>query len=599
MTDQDLQQLIEQVRQGALPRRSFIERMLGLGLSLPMAGTLLLNAGVVNAQTPAQGTFKYKPTKRGGGGPLRVLLWQGPTLLNPHFATGTKDEEGCAIFYESLARWDTDGNLEAVLAAEIPSRENGGLPADLKSAIWKLKKGVTWHDGQPFTADDVVFNWQFAIDAAAAAVTVGSYTEVQRVEKIDSHTVRVVFKEPSPFWPGLYSSVQLVPKHLFEKFMGAKARDNPVNLKPVGTGPFKFVDFKPGDMVRGDINTNYHVANKPHFDSVELKGGGDAVSAARAVLQTGEYDYAWNLLVEDEVLKRMENGGKGRVVIAPSGSTEAIYLNYADPNTEVDGEKAAPGTRHPFFQDAAVRQAMALLIDRQGVQDYIYGRAGGGTPNFINNPVRFRSGNLKFEYSLEKANALLDGAGYKRGSDGVREKNGKKMRFLFQTSTNASRQKTQAIIKQACQKAGIELELKTVVASVYFSSDVANPDTYGKFYADVQMYNVAQGRPEPTRHLQRFVSWEIASKANKWLGVNLVRWKNDEYDRLYKLADGELDPVKRAAQMIQMNDLVCREGYVIPLLYRPAVSGLANKVQAPLSGWSVDMSSLRDWYRDA
>jgi len=599
MTDQDLQQLIEQVRQGALPRRSFIERMLGLGLSLPMAGTLLLNAGVVNAQTPAQGTFKYKPTKRGGGGPLRVLLWQGPTLLNPHFATGTKDEEGCAIFYESLARWDTDGNLEAVLAAEIPSRENGGLPADLKSAIWKLKKGVTWHDGQPFTADDVVFNWQFAIDAAAAAVTVGSYTEVQRVEKIDSHTVRVVFKEPSPFWPGLYSSVQLVPKHLFEKFMGAKARDNPVNLKPVGTGPFKFVDFKPGDMVRGDINTNYHVANKPHFDSVELKGGGDAVSAARAVLQTGEYDYAWNLLVEDEVLKRMENGGKGRVVIAPSGSTEAIYLNYADPNTEVDGEKAAPGTRHPFFQDAAVRQAMALLIDRQGVQDYIYGRAGVATPNFINNPVRFRSGNLKFEYSLEKANALLDGAGYKRGSDGVREKNGKKMRFLFQTSTNASRQKTQAIIKQACQKAGIELELKTVVASVYFSSDVANPDTYGKFYADVQMYNVAQGRPEPTRHLQRFVSWEIASKANKWLGVNLVRWKNDEYDRLYKLADGELDPVKRAAQMIQMNDLVCREGYVIPLLYRPAVSGLANKVQAPLSGWSVDMSSLRDWYRDA
>jgi peptide/nickel transport system substrate-binding protein len=569
--------------------------MLGLGLSLPMAGTLLLNAGVVNAQT----TFKYKPTKRGGGGPLRLLLWQGPTLLNPHFATGTKDEEGCAIFYEPLARWDTDGNLEPVLAAEIPSRENGGLPADLKSAVWKLKKGVTWHDGQPFTADDVVFNWQFATDPAAAAVTVGSYQEVLRVEKIDSHTVRIVFKEPSPFWPGLYSSVQMVPKHLFSAYMGAKSRENPVNLKPVGTGPFKFVDFKPGDMVRGDINANYHVANKPHFDTLELKGGGDAVSAARAVLQTGEYDFAWNLLVEDDVLKRMENGGKGRVHISPSGSTEAIYLNYADPNTEVDGERSAPGTRHPFFQDAAVRQAMALLIDRQGVQDFIYGRAGVATPNFINNPLRFRSGNLKFEHSVEKANALLDAAGYVRGKDGIREKNGKKMKFLFQTSTNASRQKTQAIVKQACQKAGIELELKSVVASVFFSSDVANPDTYGKFYADIQMYNVAQGRPDPTRHLQRFVSWEISSKANKWLGVNLVRWKNDAYDALYKQADGELDPVKRAAQMIQMNDIVCREGYVIPLLYRPSVSGLGNKIHAPLSGWSVDLSSLRDWYRDA
>jgi peptide/nickel transport system substrate-binding protein len=595
MQPQELQDLIDQVRTGALPRRGFIERMLALGLSVPMAGTLLMNAGVAQAQA----TFSYKPTKRGGGGPLRLLLWQGPTLLNPHFATGTKDEEGCNIFYESLARWDADGNLQPVLAAEIPSRENGSLPADGKSVVWKLKKGVNWHDGQPFTADDVLFNWQYAIDPAAAAVTVGSYLDVLRIEKIDSHTVRVVFKEPSPFWPGIYSTVQMIPKHLFAAYGGTKSRDAPANLKPVGTGPYKFVDFKPGDLVRGTINTDYHVANKPHFDTVELKGGGDAVSAARAVLQTGEYDFAWNLLVEDEVLKRMENGGKGRVVFAASGSTEAIYLNYADPGTEVDGERSAPGTRHPFFQDTALRQAMGLLIDRQGVQDYIYGRAGVATPNFVNNPQRFRGNSLKFEFNVDKANALLDGAGYKRGSDGVREKNGKKLRFLFQTSTNASRQKTQAIVKQACQKAGIELELKTISASVFFSSDVGNPDTYGKFYADIQMYNVAQGRPDPARHLQRFVSWEISSKANKWLGVNLLRWKNDEYDKLYREADGELDPVKRAAQCIRMNDIVCRDGYLIPLLYRPSVSGLANKLQAPLSGWALDLSSLRDWYRDA
>ena len=105
----------------------------------------------------------------------------------------------------------------------------------------------------------------------------------------------------------------LIPKHLFADYSGAKSRDAPTNLKPVGTGPYKFVDFKPGDMVRGEINSSYHMPNRPYFDSIEIKGGGDAISAARAVLQTGEYDFAWNLQVEDEILQRLEKGGKGKV----------------------------------------------------------------------------------------------------------------------------------------------------------------------------------------------------------------------------------------------------------------------------------------------
>jgi peptide/nickel transport system substrate-binding protein len=595
-TEHQLRAAIELVREGRLPRRDFLARMGTLGVAAPMASLLLLDAGI--AQTPASA---YKPTKRGGGGVLRCLFWQGPTLLNPHFATGTKDEEGSRVFHEPLAYWDADANLIPVLAAELPSRENGGLSADGKSVVWKLKRGVTWHDGAPFTADDVLFNWQFATDDATAAVTGGNYEGV-KVEKIDSHTVRFVFAKPAPFWPGGYSTQQLIPRHVYAAYLGAKSREAPGNLKPVGTGPYKFVDFKPGDMLRGELNPSYHLPNRPYFDRIELKGGGDATSAARAVLQTGEYDHAWNLLVEDEVLKRLETGGKGRVVFAPGGSTEAVYLNCTDPNTEVEGERAHVSTRHFAFSDAAVRQALALLIDRQGIQDFIFGRAGTATANFVNNPVRFRSPNRKFEFSVDKANALLDGAGWKRsggGADGLREKNGRKLKFLFQTSINGPRQKVQAIIKQNCAKAGIELELKTVVASVYFSSDVANPDTYGKFYADMQMYNVAQGRPDPERHLQRFASWEISAKANKWLGVNLLRWKNDEYDKAYRAAELELDPVKRAALCIRMNDIVCGEGHVIPLLARPAVAGVANKLVAAISGWSVDMAGLSEWYREA
>jgi peptide/nickel transport system substrate-binding protein len=329
-----------------------------------------------------------------------------------------------------------------------------------------------------------------------------------------------------------------------------------------------------------------------------MKGGGDAVSAARAVLQTGEYDFAWNLQVEDEILKRLEAGGKGRVDFAPGGSTEAIHLNYTDPNTEVDGERASAKTRHPLLQDAAVRQALALLVDRKGVQDFIYGRGGVATANWINNPKPYRSPNMKFEFNVDKANALLDGAGWKKGGDGIREKGGKKLKFVFQTSINAPRQKVQQLVKQACQKAGIDIELKQVVGSVFFSTDVANNDTYGKFYADLQMYQVTQGRPDPQRHLQRFVSWEISSKANKWTSLNLGRWHADEFDQTFKAAEFELDAVKRAALLIKLNDLVCSDGYVIPLLFRPAVAGLAKNLVAPLSGWDNDMASIHEWYRE-
>ena len=197
MTEKQLRQLVEQVRCGSLPRRHFIERMVGLGLSVPMAGLMLMEARVAQAQA----AFTYKPTRRGGGGMLKLLQSDAPTLLNPHFATGVKDNFASRIFYEPLAQWDADANLEPVLAAEIPSRENGGLAADGRSVVWRLKKGVTWHDGQPFTADDVVFNWQYAIDPAAATITAGAYENL-KLEKIDAHTVRVVFAKPTPFWPG-------------------------------------------------------------------------------------------------------------------------------------------------------------------------------------------------------------------------------------------------------------------------------------------------------------------------------------------------------------------------------------------------------------
>jgi peptide/nickel transport system substrate-binding protein len=594
MDENDIRGLVAGVKQGTLSRRSFIRTLATVGITAPIASQILL----WNDVAMADATLAYKPTKAGGGGPLKLLVWQAPTLLNPHFAVGTKDQVASRIFFEPLAGWDKEGNLVPCLAAEVPTRENGGLAADGTSVTWKLKQGVTWHDGKPFTADDVVFTWSYASDLATAAYTTGSYKDIT-VEKIDDHTVKVIFKDPTPFWadPFVGSVGQILPKHHFGNYAGAKSRDAPGNLKPVGTGPYRFVDFKPGDLIKAERNPDYHVRNQPHFDTLEVKGGGDAVSAARAVLQTGEYDFAWNLLVEDEVLKRMETSGKGRIDVQPSGNVEFMILNTTDPWTEIDGERSSARSKHPSLSDPAVRKAINLLIDRDSIQKYIYGRGGTATASFVNEPNRFKSKKLTYEFNVDKASRILDEAGWKMGADGIREKDGKKLKYVFQTSTNAPRQKTQSIIKQACQKAGIELELKSVTASVFFSSDVGNPDTYTKFYCDMEMYATTQPQPDPERFLNQCVSWEIATKDNKWLGRNVSRWSDPEADKAYKAAQKELDPAKRTALLIKVNDIFCEANILVPLLSRANVSGCLNNLMADLSGWDVTTWNLGSWYR--
>ena len=597
MDERHLRELITSVKAGRLSRRAFVQVMAAVGLTAPFAAQLLTSGGVARAAEPK---LVYKPTKRGGGGTLKTLWWQGSTLLNPYFAVGTKDQDGSRIFYEPLASWDPDGNLAPVLATEVPSLQNGGLSKDGKTVTWKLKKGVQWHDGKPFTADDVVFNWEYAADPATAAWTIATYKDI-KAEKVDSHTVRVTFPKPTPFWADAFVGVRgmIIPKHVFEPFKGGKSREAPANLRPVGTGPYRYVDFKPGDIVKGELNPTYHLPNRPYFDTIEMKGGGDAVSAARAVLQTGEYDYAWNLQVEDEILKRLEQGGRGKVDIVAGGDIEHIQCNFTDPWKEVDGERSSLKTKHPFLSDPAVRQALGLLVDRSSVQEQIYGRTGISTANFLNAPERFRSKTTKWEFSVDKANQILDAAGWKRGSDGIREKGGVKLKMVYQSSTNASRQKTQAIVKQAAAKAGIEMEIKSVVASVYFSSDAANLDTYPHFSTDIQMYTTTMTQPDPELFMIQFASWEAASKDNKWQGRNITRWKNEEYDKLYRASEGELDVVKRAALYVKMNELVIQNGVVIPVVWRPRVRAIASKLRLEQSGWDSDFWNLSHWYREA
>ena len=593
MDEHGIRECLGDVSAGRLSRRGFVRAMVGLGLTTPLASELLASAGVAEAQARSGVT----PAKRGGGGPLKALWWDAPNILNPLLAVGLKDWNASSLFYEPLVWFDPQANMVPALAREVPSVKNGGVAKDGTSVTWKLKPGVSWHDGKPFTAGDVVFNWEYTADPATGSPAVGVWRNVKQVEALDPLTVKFVFTQPTPYW--LMTSA-IIPRHIFEPYKGAKSREAPNNLKPIGTGPYRFVDFKPGDLLKAELNPSYHVATRPFFDTLEIKGGGDAVSAARAVLQTGEYDYAAEVGgVEDDVLRRLEQGGKGRVVIAFGGRISHVQLNQTDPWTEVDGERSSVKTVHPFLTDPAVRGALALLVDRAAIQEQILGRNGQVTPNFISVPERFRSKNTRWEFSIDKANQMLDAGGWKRGGDGVRSKDSKRLKVVFQAATNAVAQKVQTVIKQAAAKAGIEMELKSVVASSFYSSNPANPDTYTHFYADLQLMTYLMGPPDPERLMRVFTSWEVASKENNWQKFNVWRWRNEEYDRLYRAAETEMDPVKRAALFIRMNDLVVQNGVVIPILLLSKAAAISNRLRGvEHNPFELDFWNLPFWSRE-
>ncbi|MDW7981295.1 MAG: peptide ABC transporter substrate-binding protein [Thermomicrobium sp.] len=622
---EELKRLEAAARSGALNRRDVLKRAAALGLSAPVVAGLLAACAreqatptpAPAAQTPAPTTppaaasptpaAAASPTpapaaQRGQGGLVKLLWWQAPTILNPHFAQGTKDFDASRIVLEPLADVNDAGELVPILAAEIPSVENGGVSRDGQSVTWKLKQGVKWSDGTPFTSKDVKFTYEFVIDEKAATTTVGNYQVIESVDTPDDYTVVIRFKNPNPAWMNVFVGPygMILPEHVLRDYKGEKARNAPFNLNPIGTGPFKVKEFRPGDVVVYEMNENFREPDKPYFAQVELKGGGDAQTAAQAVLQTGEVDYAWNLQVPAQVLDQLERAGVGVVEIIEGVNVERILVNMTDPRKEVDGERSKLGVPHPWQSDLKVRQAYALACQRDVIANTLYGRAGKATANILVAPERFVSKNTSWKFDLNEAAKLLDEAGWTKGPDGVRQKGGVRMEIVYQTTINPVRQRTQEIIKSAFEQLGIKVELKSIDARVFFSSDPGNPDTASHFYADIEMFT---NGPASTYPIDYMISWygkpdNIAQKENNWSGNNYERWQNEEYDKLFEQAQSELDPKKQEELFIKMNDLVVNNVVVIPLVHRNGVSGRAkNLTGLELSRWTDETWNIANWRR--
>ncbi len=532
---------------------------------------------------------------------LQLLYGRSVTTLNPHLANGYQDFEAARIVYEPLASYDKLGQLVLFLAGEIPTLENGGLAEDGTEVTWKLKENVTWSDGEPFTADDVVFTFEFISNPEVAAATAQFYENVETVEALDDYTVRVPFKEPTPAWsvPFTGQTGGILPRHIFEEFNNIDARDAVANLQPIGTGPYVAMGFEPGNVVF-EPNPNYW-NGRPEFKRVELQGGIAPYAAARDVLKTGAADFAHNLQVEATALEDLTAADQGEIVTLFGSKVERIMLNFSHPfaRTE-DGERSSPTIPHPYFSDLRVRQAISLAVDRQTIAKTLYGETGRPTAQLLVAPNRYQAEEVPLKYDPEAASALLDEAGWvDTDGDGIRDKGGVPMEVLFQASVNPVRQQTQEIVADSLEELGIDVEIVRVRVDDFFSADPKETDSLNHFYADMQVYSTGNESPDPSTYMSWWTCENMASQTNNWQEPNNARYCNLEYDRLWSEAKQELDPEQRTELYQQMNRLLAEDVAVIPVVHRAMANAVSRTLtDVEFTPWDASTWDIYSWRRD-
>ena len=538
---------------------------------------------------------------------LTIRYWQAPSLPGPYLADGYKDRDAGAVTLEPLASYDPDGDLTPRLAAEIPTVENGGVAQDLTSITWKLREGLKWSDGSELTAHDVAFTWRYCTDEETGCSGKDAFTGISSVQALDDRTVEIRFAAPAPYPYSAFvgAGVPVISRAQFADCVGAAARTcDAQNTAPLGSGPYRIIEFTANDEAVYERNPFYR-GPAPYFDRVVLKGGGEALSAARAVLETGEADYAWNLQVEPKTLAEMEAAGLGKVVSAFASDVERIVVNQTNPDPALGDNRSEylDGMNpHPFLTFTPIPQAMSMAIDRTRISKQLYGFAGKPACNFIVAPQRYAStaNDGCLAQAVEGAKKLLDDSGVlDADGDGVREYNGVPLRITHQTTVNAIRQDTQTLIRDWWREIGIETELVQHDASVFFGGDpVVDKDaSYRRFFADVQMYTTGPGI-DPQQYLSSQGCEHIQTRDNNWADGNNSRACNAAYDEVVaQLAQARSGP-ERDALVKQLNDIIVQNYYEIPLVVRGFVSAHLNTLQGVrINGWGSDLWNIAEWRR--
>lgn len=609
--------LYGQLKRGGIDRRGFLQGAAALGVAAPVSVFIANAAAYAQDASPVASPVAtggrpdagMEGKTRGQDGNLKLLQWQAPTHLMAHRATGTKDFMAADMINEPLMRYAADTTLLPNLITEVPSIENGLLKEDLSGVTFKLVDGIVWSDGEPLTAHDVVFTWQWIMEPDNASVSYDIWSSIESIVAEDDLTAVVTFSSPAAGWWDAFTggnNGHIYPAHHWGGEIVNNEASDAFQMAPIGTGPYKIDSFEANDHATYSINELYREENKPAFATIELKGGGDAAAAARSVLQTGDYDYAWNLQVEPEVLQSMvSEDGSGQLIVEPGTSLERIHFNFTDPNKEVDGQRSEMNTPHPWLTDADVREALNLAVDREIIASTLYGPGQPATANVLNGIPAFASPNTSWEFNKDAANKILDDAGWVL-NDGVREKDGIKLSGVFATSVNAVRQKTQVIVQANLAEIGVEVSLEQVDPGIYFDSAPGNDQTINKMYWDMNMYTNNSTSTMPISYMSDWYAGpdrrNFSQKSNQWTGGNRQRWANDEYDAAFEAVQSATSMEEAAELFITMNDILIADRAVVPLVNRAAdvyaISHTLYQENVALgSGFEYNYWNIANWNR--
>jgi peptide/nickel transport system substrate-binding protein len=491
------------------------------------------------APAPAEPTKAAAPASLGTpkpGGTIKIAIYQEPANLNPFLNTQTVGSVVRNTIFSGLISVNEKGEYVPELATEVPTTQNGGVSADGKTVTFKLRKDVKWHDGKPFTAADVKFTYDVIMDAANPVTSRSGYRDLESVTSKDEATVELKFK--NFYAPFLTLFGVVLPAHAFGGSTAIEKAD--FNRKPIGTGAFKFVEWVSGDHITVAKNPTYYVTGKPYLDQVIFR-----VTPSREVgiaqLKTGEADVVWNLI--EAQIPEFDGNPEINVWASPGLGVERLILNFSSPSGDKAGD---PTTKHPILSDPKVREAIELGINKKVIVDkLLYGKATVGSSPLSSGWAAPKV--APSEYAPDKAKKLLDEAGWKPGSDGIRAKDGVKASLTYQTTSGDKlRELAQQDIQEQMKEIGIALEIKNIPSASLLGTWADNaPRAKGTF--DINMWTTNPGI-DPHAHLYIYYhSSQIPTEANKGEGQNYSRLRDSEVDKALDEAGSVPDQEKRKA----------------------------------------------------
>jgi peptide/nickel transport system substrate-binding protein len=518
-------------------------------------------------------------------------IYQEPENLNTYIGVQTVITYVHKPFAEYLIDVNEKGEYVPVLAAEIPSVENGGVSEDGLTITYKLKKGIQWSDGQPFTSADVKFTWEALINPKNLVKSRSGYELIESVETPDDHTAVVKYKEF--YAPYLTRFAPVLPKHILGKL--DNMNDAPYNRMPVGTGAFRVTEWVSGDHITMEKNPHYREADKVKIDKLFFK-----IIPSREVgiaqIQAGDVDGVWDLI--EAQIPMMEKNPEISLCLSNALVSERLIMNHSTPLPPNNGNPDYP---HPILADLRVRQAIQYAIDKDTIIDkLLYGKARPGTTEipdgWAHNP------DVKpTEYNPEKAKQLLEAAGWKPGADGIREKDGTRLRLKITTTTgNKLREMVEQVLVAQMKDVGIEFYIENVPSSVLFGSWSNDADRKKGRY-DILMYTTGPGIDPHQQFEGYFHSKNIPTEANGGSGYNYTRHRDAELDKWLDLA-GKAPSLEKRAEAYR--NAQARVAEIIPHIYlyrRVNVHAFRNSVK----GWipngygiidAVATWNVADWY---